>query len=257
MLVRTYALFMLALTTSAFLHGQSGGQNLLPNGGFEVPGMPANQNMQLLTNKSTFVPGWIAIDDGVGQPPFYGNTDLNDAVLNGEYGIVLNQGSGLKTSFPTDVGAFYEFSIWLRPDDCLSCDTPAPLRVNISGTVYHLALASGWTFQTIQFVSAAPVNTLEIFNPSSPRDYKRFSIDDLAIRKVPGAILSAQLRPVVTVEGILGAKYQIQSATNLTAPMWTTLTNLTLSNNPTFFMDTNSFTPSAPFHRIYRAVRIQ
>jgi hypothetical protein len=39
--------------------------------------------------------------------------------------------------------------------------------------------------------------------------------------------------------------------------MWTTLTNLTLSNNPTFFMDTNSYTPRAPFQRVYRAVRIQ
>jgi hypothetical protein len=131
----------------------------------------------------------------------------------------------------------------VRTTAYLACPPPAQL--------------SGWSYQTIQFVATAPVMTLDLINPSSTPDYKRYTIDDVAIRKVPGAVLTARLAPIVTVEGMLGAKYQIQSATNLTAPMWTTLTNLTLSNNPTFFMDTNSYTPGAPFQRVYRAVRIQ
>jgi len=255
--VQTKLLLILALATSALLHAQEVSRNLHPNGGFEIPGLPAGQDMKLLTNRSAYVSGWLVMDDGIGQPPFLGSTALNDAALNGGYGIVLNQGSGLKTSFPAEVGAFYEVSLWLRPDDCRSCDTPAPLRVVISGNTTHLNLVSGWSYQTVQFVATAPVMTLDLINPSSTPDYKRYTIDDVAIRKVPGAVLTARLAPIVTVEGILGAKYQIQSATNLTAPMWTTLTNLTLSNNPTFFMDTNSYTPGAPFQRVYRAVRIQ
>jgi len=254
--VRTNALIILTFS-SVLLNAQLAEPNLLPNGGFESPGLPSNQDMRLLPDGSTFLPGWTVIDDGVGQQPFYGNTDLNDAVLNGEYGLVLNQGSGVKTTFATQFGSFYELSLWLRPDDCMSCDSPAPLEATIAGTTYHLTQLSGWSFQTIQFVATKRLSTLELFNPSSPRDFKRYTIDDVAIRKVNGAILTARLAPVVTVEGTLGAKYQIQAATNLTAPVWTTLTNLTLSNNPTFFLDTNSYTPSAPLNRVYRAIRVQ
>jgi hypothetical protein len=255
--VRTELLLVLTLAASAVLHAQETAPNVIFNGGFESPGLPANQNIRYLTNGTTYVSGWTVIDDGVGQPPFYGNTDLNDAVLNGEYGLVLNQGSGIKATFRAEVGSFYELSLWFRPDDCMSCDSPAPLRASISGNTYFLTPASGWTFQTIQFIAANSVNSLELFNASSPRDYKRYAIDDVAIRKVPGATLAVRLQPLVTVEGVIGAKYQIQSSTNLNAPSWTTLTNLVLSNSPSFFLDTNSFTSEAIRHRVYRAIRIQ
>lgn len=235
-------------------------QNVLFNGGFESPGLPDRQNMLLLTNGSTYITGWSIIDDGVGQPPFYGNTQLNDAVLNGAYGLVLNQASGIRTVFRTEVGAFYELSLWLRPDDCRSCVSPAPLRVTISGnsasrpviTQLTLPLIAGWTYQTVQFYATHTVNTLELYNPSSTPDSKRYTIDDVAIRKVDGAVLGASLRPVVSVEGDIGARYQIQGATNLNAPTWNILTNLILSNSPTLFLDTSATAP----HRIYRAIRV-
>lgn len=235
-------------------------QNILFNGNFESPGLPAGEDMKFLTNGSTYITGWAAIDDSVGQPPFYGNTDLNDAVFSGEYGLVLNQESGIRTVFRTEVGAFYELGLWLRPDDCRGCVTPAPLRVTITGnstsrpiiTSVSLEIIEGWTRQTVQFFATHSINTLELYNPASTSDFKRYTIDDVSIQKVAGAVLGASLRPVVTVEGDIGAKYQIQSATNLNAPLWTTLTNLTLSNSPTLFLDTN---PAAP-HRIYRAIRV-
>jgi hypothetical protein len=257
MLVRTYAFIIVAFAASVLLQAQLAQPNLLPNGGFESPGLPSNQDMLLLTNGSTYVSGWTVIDDGVGQPPFYGNTDLNDAVLNGEYGLVLNQGSGVRTTFRTEFGSFYELSLWIRPDDCMSCQNPAPLQVTIGGASYLIPQLPGWTYQTIQFFATNRLSTLQLFNQSSPRDYKRYTIDDVAIRKVDGGILTVRLAPVVTVEGTIGAKYQIQAATNLTAPVWTTLTNLTLSNNPTFFMDTNNLSPAATRTRVYRAIRIQ
>lgn len=254
--MRTYAILILAFATFVLLHAQDGSPNVILNGGFESPGLPADQDMLLLPNGSTYVSGWTVINDDVGQPPFYGNTDLNDAVLNGEYGLVLNQGSGVKTTFRTESGAFYELGLWLRPDDCLSCDSPAPLRVTINSSPLSLEQRSGWSFQSIQFFATNSINTLELFNPSSPRDFKRYTIDDVAIRKVSGALLHAQLQPVITVEGTIGAKYQIQSANTLTSPIWTTITNLVLSNSPTFFLDTNSYTPGAPLQRIYRAIRV-
>ena len=210
-----------------------------------------------LTNGSTFVSGWTVIDDGVGQPPFYGTRRLNDAVLNGSYGVVLNQDSGLKATFRTEVGAFYELGLWLRVDDCDGCTTPNPLRVTISGQPVDLQILSGWNYQTVQFYATNSVNTLELYNPGASSDFRRYSIDDVAIQKVLGAVLGARLAPVVTVEGTLGAKYQIQSANNLNAPIWTTLTNLILSNSPTFFLDVNPANdPSTARQRIYRAIRV-
>ena len=227
---------------------------MVNNGGFELPGLPPGTDIKFLENGSTFIPGWTVIDDGVGQAPFYGNTDLNDAVLNGEYGLVLNQESGVKTTFRAEVGAFYELSLWLRPDDCNGCVTPAPLRATISGNPVNLEIISGWSHQRVQFYVTNSLNTLELYNPASTSDYKRYSIDDVVIQKVPGASLGVRLQPVVTVEGTIGAKYQIQTANNLNAPVWTTLTNLTLSNSPTFFLDTNS--AGGGRQRIYRAVRV-
>jgi hypothetical protein len=227
-------------------------QSVLLNGGFELPGLPQGENQRFLTNGSTFIPGWTIINDGVGQPPFYGNRELNDAVLNGEYGLVLNQESGVKTTFRTQVGEFYEVGLWLRPDDCKGCSTPAALRVTISGNVVYLPILQGWTYQTVQFYATQSVNTLELYNPASTPDFKRYTIDDVVVQKVPGAVLGARLQPVVTLEGTIGAKYQIQAANDLHAPLWTTLTNLTLSNSPTLFLDTTS---TSRF-RIYRAVRV-
>lgn len=227
-------------------------QNVLLNGGFELPGLPNGEDQRFLANGSTFVSGWMIINDGVGQPPFYGNTELNDAVFSGEYGLVLNQESGVKTTFRTEVGEFYEVALWVRPDDCHGCSTPAPLRVTISGNVMSIPAVQGWTFQKVQFYTVRSVNTLELYNPASTGDYKRYTIDDVVIQKVPGAVLGARLQPVVTVEGTIGAKYQIQAASELNAPLWTTLTNLTLSNSPTLFLDTSA---TSRF-RIYRAVRV-
>ena len=249
--VRTYLILLVALLTMVGLNAQ---QNVAANSGFESPGLPDQVNLMYLTNGSTFIPGWTVIDDEVGQPSFYGNTELNDAVLNGEYGVVLNQGSGMRTTFRAEPGAFYEVGMWIRPDDCLSCDSPAALRVTISGDVYFVPPVSGWSYRTVEFVPTRSLNTLELFNPSSPRDFKRYAIDDVTIRKIPGALLSARLEPVVTVEGTIGAKYQIQSANSLDAPAWTTLTNLVLSNSPTFFLDLSKSTNR---FRVYRAVRVQ
>ena len=227
-------------------------QNLLRNGDFELPGLPSGQDQRFLTNGSTYVSGWTVINDGVGQPPFYGNTDLNDAVFSGEYGLVLNQQSGVRTSFRAEVGEFYELSLWLRPDDCPGCTTPAPLRVSVGGQVVSLPVEEGWTHQKVEFYTTRSLNTLELFNPASPSDYKRYTIDEVVVQKLTGAILTARLLPVVTIQGTIGAKYQVQSATSLTAPLWTTLTNLTLSNSPTLFIDTSGLGR----FRIYRAVRV-
>ena len=252
--MRIQALVLIALISSAALRGQDVAPNLVLNGGFELPGLPANQNVLYLTNGSTYISGWTALNDSSGQPLFYGNTDLNDAVFSGEYGVVLNQGSGIRTTFRTEVGSFYEFGAWIRPDDCPGCVTPAPLRLTLAGRVLELPIREGWSYQTVQFFATNSVHVLELFNQSSTPDFKRWTIDEISVRKVQGALLGVRLQPVVTVEGTIGAKYQIQAATNLHAPLWTTLTNITLSNSPTLFLDTN-FTGNLQ-HRIYRSIRV-
>lgn len=234
-------------------------QNLLTNGSFESPGLPNSQPMLLLTNGSTFITGWTAIDDNIGQPPFYTQRPRTDAVLNGNFGVILNQGSGLATSFLAEPGALYQLTVWVRPNDCIQCVTPAPLRVTISGTSYTLPLVSGWSQQTVQFFAPKLHNTLELLNPSSSSDYKQFGLDDVQILKLPGPVLKARFYPGIVIEGFPGQKYQIQAAPSLGAgATWETLTNIVIPVSPYLYMDVDPKRPYdyPPARRIYRAVQV-
>jgi hypothetical protein len=238
---------------------EAGAQNLILNGGFEQPGLPSNEQKRFLANESTFVAGWNVIDDGVGEQPFYVRRPFSEAVLSGEYGILLNQGSGLRTTFRARPDTFYELSLWIRPSECTQCQSPAPMRVMINQTRYILPLVSGWSQQRIQFWATNSVNTLEILNPSSPADYKQYGVDDVSVMKVNGATLNIRMYPGVLIEGFPGERYEVQATTDLNAPSWVTVTNILLTNSPVLFIDMD---PKRPLdyppkeRRIYRTVQV-
>src|SRR5688572_6762030 len=185
------------MTVALLLLSGARAQNLLSNGGFELPGLPGNEPTRSLTNGNTLLSGWTIVDDGVGQPPLYVQLPNSDGIIEGTYGLILNQGSGIRTTFRAEAGAFYELSLWHRPDDCQQCVTPAPLQVSISGTVYTLPIIPGWSQRRVQFWATNSVNTLEIVNPSSPADFKQFGLDEVSIMKVPGVVLNINMYPGV------------------------------------------------------------
>jgi hypothetical protein len=234
------------------------GQEIISNGGFELPGLPNNQTQQHLTNGSSFLPGWKVLDDGIGEPLFYAQRPLTEAAFDGGFGVMLNQGSGLTATFRAQPGSFYELALWVRPDDCRQCVTPAPLRVTIAGNVHFLPLVSGWSRQTIQFYATNSINTLELFNPSSTPDAKRFGVDAVSLTKLGGAVLAARFFPGLIIDGVPGAKYQIEAAPNLESITWQTLTNIVIPFSPYLYMDVDLKRPFdyPPRQRIYRATRI-
>ena len=238
-----------ALFAAPLVTAQIGGPNVVINGSFESPGLPRGQSTRPLVNGETFVQAWTVVDDSGEFSPVY--TTHN--VAHGSYAIVLDQQSGIRTTVRTQPDTFYELGLWVEADDCAACVEPAPLRITLGGQTVFIVPVSGRAYHRVQFRLSSAVNTLEIFNPSSTGAIKQYYIDDVSLRAVPATTLSARLMPVITIEGIIGARYEIQAATNLLAPVWTTLTNITLSNNPTLFIDRDPLFRG----RTYRAVRVQ
>jgi hypothetical protein len=246
----------IALVALLFLRS-AGAQNLVLNGSFESPGLPKTQPIRYLTNGDTFIPGWTVIDDGIGEKPYYAQGPNSEAISSGNYGLLLNQGSGIKTTFRAEV-SFYELAVSLHSGDCNLCVSPAPLRVKINDNSYTLPLVRGWSRQTLQFFTTNSINTLELFNESSPSDFKQFGLDDVSITKVQGSLLAFRFYPAVILEGTIGQRYEIQAAPEVTAPFWQTLTNVLLTNSLYIYLDMDPKHPFAeqPKRRIYRAVQV-
>ena len=156
------------------------------NGDFESPGLPENQSFRYLNSGETFLPGWVVTNDTVGEPPYYAKLPRTNLVHHGRYGVALGQGSGLKTTLSTEVGAVYELSFWLRsqPLDCATCRTPSPLRVTVGGVVTNLAVIEGWSERSVVFTAAGPATELAIFNPSPAGDFKGYGLDDVRVVKI-------------------------------------------------------------------------
>lgn len=239
----------IAAVIAASSRAQIAGPNVVINGSFESPGLPRGQSTRPLVNGDNYIQAWRVIDDSGEFAPLY--TTHN--VSHGSYAVVLDQQSGIRTTVRTLSDTFYELGLWVEADDCAACVEPAPLRITFGGQTVLIPPVSGRAYHRVQFRTSSTVNTLEIFNPSSTGAIKQYTIDDVSLRTIPATMLTARLMPVITIEGIIGARYEIQAATNLLAPVWTTLTNLTLSNNPTLFIDRDPLFRG----RTYRAVRVQ
>ena len=71
---------------------------------------------------------------------------------------------------------------------------------------------------------------------------------------LPGPALGVQMYPGITIDGLAGRLYQIQSTDSLQTTNWQTLTSLVLPYSPYIWVDTS---PGNPAMRFYRAVLIQ
>jgi len=247
----------MTIALAALFLGHASAQNLVLNGSFESPELPKTQPIRYLNDGDTFIPGWTVINDGIGERPYYAQGPNADAISSGNYGLLLNQGTGIKTTFRAEP-SFYELAVSLHSGDCRLCVSPAPLRVTINGNSYTLPLRAGWSRQALQFYTTNSINTLELLNESSPTDYKQFGLDDVSITKVQGSLLAFRFYPGVILEGTIGQRYEIQAAPDLNAPFWQTLTNVVLTNSLYIYIDLDPNHPFAeqPKQRIYRGVQV-
>ena len=71
------------------------------------------------------------------------------------------------------------------------------------------------------------------------------------VQPVPEPVLSIYTFAGLVIDGQTGARYAIQKTDSLQSSNWTTITNLTLTNNPQLWIDLNS--TNSP-NRFYRAV---
>lgn len=89
-------------------------ENLFGNGGMEAPGFATAPGYRYLDHGDTRIETWRVIDDGVGERPYWNRISHRpDRVYEGEFSLVLNQGSGLWTTVPVVGGTAYELSFSL------------------------------------------------------------------------------------------------------------------------------------------------
>lgn len=177
---------MLALI---FLLPSAMAANLLSNGGFESPGTVTTY--LFLSNNATSVTGWAAIDDGVGERPYLMNKNrpggsYTNRVFDGTYAMAINQGSGIKTTFPVTAGVTYTLSFQARKGSTAGY---TPLEVSVAGFSTTFANVSGsfqlfsYTFTATATDSAAQL----VFKNSSPTpDYKTYDIDAVVVEEGSG-----------------------------------------------------------------------
>jgi hypothetical protein len=169
--------------------------NLIANGDFESPGFNTAPDYRYLTSTESFsptlsigLPGWTTRDDQIGEPPYLARRPgYSNEVHHGDYAVLLNQGSAITTTFPTQRDRAYTLTFWLRPADAADNISPEPLRVRIAGLTTTFATIQGWTQRTFHFTapSTDPAALLEFFNDSPAGDWRVWNLDDVLVKADP------------------------------------------------------------------------
>jgi hypothetical protein len=163
--------------------------NLLNNGGFESPGTVTTY--LFLSNNVTSVTGWTAIDDGVGERPYLMNKNrpggnYTNRVVEGIYALAINQGSGIKTTFPVTAGVTYTLSFQARKG---SAGGYTPLEVSVAGfNTTFPGVTGSFQLLTYTFTASAsnPAAELRFFNSAPTPDYKTYDIDAVVVEEGTG-----------------------------------------------------------------------
>ena len=145
------------------------------------------------------LPGWTVFDDGIFEPPYLGKLPgYTNVVHHGTYGIALNQGSGIRTTFATDSNAIYRLEFWLKLQGNV---TPSPLQVTIAGIVTNIPITTVWTRHSLRF-TATSINAAAVlqFNNVSPVGKGlTIGLDEISLVRYP--LLQATLLPALFLEG--------------------------------------------------------
>ena len=167
--------------------------NLLSNGGFESPGTVTTYKF-LSNNDSTSVTGWTVIDDAAGEQPYlmYKNRSggsYTSRVAEGLYAVAINQGSGIRTTFPVTAGVTYTLSFQARKGTTAGY---TPLEVSVDGfTASFPGVTSAFQQFTYTFTptvtDAAAV--LMFMNTSPTPDYKTYDLDAVVVEEGTGPVV--------------------------------------------------------------------
>ncbi len=165
--------------------------SLLGNGGFESPGTVTTY--LFLSNNAASVTGWTVTDNGVGERPYLMNKNrpggsYANRVFEGNYALALNQGSGIKTTFPVTAGVTYTLSFQARKGSTAGY---TPLEVSVADFNTTFANVTG-NFQLLTYTFTANATNssveLKFFNSSPTPDYKTYDIDAVVIEEGTGPV---------------------------------------------------------------------
>ena len=251
----TKVLVFVFLTGGVLSHAQ----NLVQNGDFEAPGFSTPPYYRYLTGtNSNSVTAWTVIDDGVGEPAYYSKLpDYPDHTHHGLYGFALNQGSRIRTDFPTFTNARYQLSFWTHVSDCSNCLLPKPLQVKAAGLTVSVPPLIGWHSWTFEFDSqeSNPSATLEFFEQSGAGDFTGYGLDDVAIAKVGPPRLSVETYPILRLDGIVGGSYRIEATEALTGSnQWKLISEIVFNRVSYEFIDLEARQSPG---RFYRAIQLR
>ena len=113
---------------------------------------------------------------------------------------------------------------------------PGSLSMSIDGVVVYSG-AGGQPFDKISLLLSGP----------SWRPAWKVQFDDFQFIPDPG--LTVQMYAGMNLSGSIGTAYEIQYLTNLRSNNWQHLADITLTNSPYFYLDTNSTSASMRFYR--------
>lgn len=162
------------------------GASLLVNGGFELPGLPNPSDYMYLPNGSTFVPGWVSVDNIPSGALFVDNLLLRAPYYGfpaseGSYFIYVDNNNGPSPSLN---GIYQDFATLVGQQYCVTFDasteiaygTPGLLGVSAGDTMLHYLLPNvlgyphqpyvftGWTSYSFTFEATSTSTRLQFFD---------------------------------------------------------------------------------------------
>lgn len=162
------------------------GANLLVNGGFELPGLPNPSDYVYLPNGSTFVPGWVSVDNIPSGSLFVDNLLIRAPYYGfpaseGSYFIYVDNNNGPSPSLN---GIYQDFSTLVDQQYSVTFDasteiaygTPGLLGVSVGDTMLHYTLPNvpgypaepyvftGWSSYSFTFQATSTMTRLQFFD---------------------------------------------------------------------------------------------
>jgi hypothetical protein len=225
-------------------------------------GTTQNRQFSLLIGQSAVLNGGFETGDFTdwtlnGDPSPYNFVDNGSVATaihphSGTYFAALGE-SGfqgyLSQTLPTVPGAAYLLSLWMNSPN-VNPYQPNEFSVAWNGNTLFDQLnlppitspASGWT--NLQFIVTA-TNAASVLQIGGRDDDYYLGLDDVSLSPIPPAALQSSLAAntsgvTFSWNAVTGLVYQVQYSTNLFAPNWVTLQNITATNTAISFTDSNS-----------------
>lgn len=176
-------------------------QNLLSNGDFEKPGfsftpdpywMATNDYRYLNPGANEALADWIVADNGIGQRSFVYHQNRYP-VASGNYGLALNEGSSVTTTFVTQAPGVLNLRLNMTWATGCHCFQPAPLKVIVDGQEIASFTGPGSDFHysdmshvyEASFTVGLGNHSITLANPQMIGDFREYRIDQVVLMAAP------------------------------------------------------------------------